>query len=373
MKKYLVGGAVRDELLGRHSQDRDFVIIGETESDFLRHHQGAKKVGGRECVYIYKGDEYTLSAHLSIEEDLTGRDLTINAFARDQEGTLHAHPQAFGDLERKILRPISRKNFQDDPLRVYRAARFVAEFPDFTPHESLAPIITAVAGAGLLDGIAAERVGKEVGKACAAAAPGRFFSTLNHSGALVPWLRELAGADQIPAGPAPYHAGSVWEHMLTVVNRLAGHPLRVWMAVCHDSGKTATDAASWPHHPGHESLGAKIATDMGSRIRLPNRFVDAGRVAARWHMAAAQYDRLRYSTRTKLLVQLHRLDLLDDVFELVKADNGPNFTDRAGQDLQTILSVDLPSKHKNLGIKSGDILHQLRCRRLRDQDTPTEV
>ena len=142
MKKYLVGGAVRDKILGREVHDRDFAIIGASREEFLKQYRGAKKVGRKDCVYIYKGEEYTLSDLSDIQEDLFHRDLTINAFAEDvKDGSIISHPNASNDLENKILRPVREENFLNDPLRVFRAARFAAEFPEFTVHPELIRIM----------------------------------------------------------------------------------------------------------------------------------------------------------------------------------------------------------------------------------------
>lgn len=364
MKIFLVGGAVRDKLLGYEGHDRDYVVLGADESVFLEKFPSAKKVGTRESVYVLKGAEYTLSKERNIEADLLRRDLTINAFAEDEAGRIIAHPLAKEDLQNRVLRPISEKNFLDDPLRVFRAARFAAQFPDFTLHVSLKPILAAVSRQGLLADISAERVGNEVRKACGAVSPSRFFQLLAETGTLAPWLQEMEAAKCVPAGPKPFHSGTVFDHTLTVMEQMRGRELRVWMGLCHDLGKTVTDPLLWPRHHGHESAGERLAGELGQRLRLPGKMLRAGEAAARFHMTAGRYGELRAATKVSLLLTLHRSRLVRDLFALVEADKRVDFRSRAEDDLAAILSVKLPEKFRGQGKKAGGILHRLRAEKL---------
>lgn len=371
MEIYRVGGSVRDELSGRDYKDNDYVVFGASEHEFLERFQGAKKVGGRACVYIVKGDEYTLAGAADIESDLLQRDLTINAMARDEKSRLIAHPLALSDLENKILRPVSTGNFFHDPLRVFRAARFAACMPDFRIHDSLPEAMEQVGKRGLLENIAAERVGNEVLRACGGARPGNFLHLISKTTCMTPWFRELADAAQIPAGPAPFHKESLIDHISRVMDRLSGSTLGVWMALCHDLGKTGTDPAMWPSHYHHDRIGRETALELGWRLKLPRRFTAAGSAAARWHMAAGNYDRLRVSTKVSLLVQLHKLSLVDKMFALAAADQKSDFRSLAKADLKTLLAVKLPLKYCGQGARSGEILHQLRCEAMAGKEKET--
>lgn len=365
MKKYLVGGAVRDNLLGRQLRDKDFVIIGASEEEFLERYIGAKRIGNKDSVYIYKGDEYTVSNLPDIHADLLHRDLTINAFAKDEnEDAIVSHPDAFGDLEKKILKPISEDNFLNDPLRILRAARFAAEFPSFQIHPELIRVMTKVSRKGLLDGVSAERVGNEVVKACSALSPGRFLLLLSETSALTPWLNEFEGTEKIPAGPAPYHEESVLEHTAEVMDKLAGVPLQAWMGLCHDIGKTESPKESLPAHHGHEERGRTAAKNIGTRLKLPNAFIKAGIISAEKHMAAAMYNELRPGTKVRLLMALNRYGITKEMFEVVAADKGINFIEKAKEDTRQILSVHLPEEFKGLGPESGEKLFQLQCQKL---------
>jgi tRNA nucleotidyltransferase (CCA-adding enzyme) len=361
---FLVGGAVRDRLLNRPVKDRDFVVFGATEAEFLRRFPGARKVGRRSPVYLYRGDEYTLSPAADILDDLALRDLTINALAQDADGRIWAHPKAREDIDGKVLRPIAEKNFISDPLRVFRVARFAACMPDFNCHESVDAVVGRVRRAGLLGTVSAERVGQETLKALAGPRPGTYLRFLADRDLMQPWFCELAAFGQIPAGPAPYHNESVLEHTMQVMDRLAGDPLQVWMGLCHDIGKTATDPDRWPAHHGHERLGESLAGALARRLRLPTRFADAGAVASRWHMTLGRYRELRPGTLVDLLIHLHRHRLVSQMARLVVADGGDDLAASLAGDLDTIMAVALPAAQRGLGQDSGRVLRQLRCEAL---------
>ena len=365
VKIYLVGGAIRDEIMGRTVQDRDYVVFGATEDDFIRRFPTARKIGSRKPIYLHNGDEYTLSTEVDIHSDLNKRDLTINAFARDESGQIFSHPFAYKDLEGKLLRPIAHENFLNDPLRVYRGARFSSFFPDFTVHPSLTNLMRRIGEKGLLKNIAAERVGNELLKAYGGRKPSAFLRLLLKTGTLNPWFNELAGFHEIPAGPEPFHSESLFDHVSELMDKLAGTPLIVWMALCHDLGKSKTDPAHWPKHHGHDIVGEELAVSLGRRLKLPGRYIQAGAAAARWHMVAGNYSSLRPGTRIELLVNLANLGIIDEFFQMVTIDKGQDFYSQAKSDLDVVLSVKLPPAYHNLGPKSGEILHQLRCDVLR--------
>jgi tRNA nucleotidyltransferase (CCA-adding enzyme) len=363
MNIYLVGGAVRDRVRGVTPVDLDYVVVGGDEARLRARVPGLTRVGQSIPVFVRGASQYTLSEYASIQDDLASRDLTINALAEDQSGLLLAHPLALADLRAGILRPVALANFLADPLRAIRAARFAATFPDFTVHEDLLAAMRAVPGEAL-GAVAAERVGQEVNKACCAAAPGNFLRVLRDGICLAPWLTEFAGADNIPAGPARYHDASVLEHTAQVMDGCAGDGLVVWMALCHDLGKTATDMGLLPSHPDHERRGQDLAEALALRLRLSNRLRTAGRLAARWHMAAGRYAELKASTRVRLLLELDKAGVADAFFRMVAADRGGDHLERARRELALIKAVRLPEKHRDQGPKSAEILLQLRCEAL---------
>jgi tRNA nucleotidyltransferase (CCA-adding enzyme) len=366
MRIYLVGGAVRDQLRGVAPADFDYVAIGGDERDLRLRVPGLTRVGQGIPVFVRGRAQYTLSEFATIEEDLDSRDLTVNALARDEAGLVVAHPLALADLREKILRPVALANFLADPLRAIRAARFAAFFPDFAVHRDLLLSMRAVPE-DALGRVAAERVGQETLKACAAPVPGNFLRTLQAGQKLGPWLAEFQGADLVPAGPPMFHETSVLEHTAGVMDRCCGDSLGVWMGLCHDLGKTATRPELLPHHHGHEEAGADMARNLAVRLRLPNRFRLAGGLAARWHMAAGRYADLRPSTRVRLLLELDRAGMMESFFRTVAADQGGEHLERARRELAVLKSVRLPEKHRDQGPKSADMLLQMRCEALRER------
>lgn len=363
MKIYLVGGAVRDRLRGTAPQDKDYVVVGGSEEALRKRVPGLVRVGQGIPVFVRAGAQYVFSECACIEEDLAARDLTINALAEDEDGTLCAHPLALSDLEQGVLRPVAVENFLVDPLRVLRAARFAAVFPEFTVHASLLEAMRSVPSVAL-GAVAAERVGQEMLKACAASRPGNVLRVLHAGRGLRPWLREFAEAGTIPAGPPEFHATDVLEHTARVMDACAGDALAAWMGLCHDLGKTATPPELLPRHHGHETRGTAMAEELGLRLRLPRRHVRAGAVAAAWRMAAGQYRTLRASTRVRLLLTLDKADVLASFFRVVRADGGGDGLERAEDDLRIVKSVHLPERHRNQGPRSAEILLQLRCEAL---------
>ena len=365
MRIYLVGGAVRDELLGRPVKDRDYVVFGADEDEFKQKFPRARKVGKKIPVFILQDAQYTLSRYKNIEEDLNHRDLTINSLAKDETGKLIAHPLALTDLEQKILRPVSRENFYADPLRVFRAARFAASLKDFTLHSSLFSILKELGQRpDLLQTISPERAGQEFLKALAAEKPARFLYVLDECACFDPWFKELVNASKIPAGPKPYHDESLLEHLGQVMDKLKGDPLRVFMGLAHDLGKTLTPEDNWPRHIGHDKLGKSLAYNFATRLKLPKQFILAGQIAARYHMAGGRYNQLRPGTRVDLLNKLGPAHLIEHFFAMIKADKGADFVALARKDWEKIKEVHLPPKFHYHGPRAGEILRCLQAQKL---------
>lgn len=367
MRILLVGGAVRNILLGLPVRDRDYLVLEATVEDFLQVHPQAKAVGKTFPVFILDRQEYSFPRADNLEGDLLLRDFTVNALALDTEGRLFCHPQALEDLRARVLRPASAASLPEDPLRVLRAARFAAELPGFSVHPDLLDAMRAVALSGGLAAPFAERAGQEVQKACAAQRPGQFLRLLDQAGCLAPWLSELEGASMIPAGPPKYHDSSVLEHTARVMDRLAGDALSVWMGLCHDLGKVLTPTAELPRHIGHDFRGEALALALGTRLRLPARLIEAGAEAARWHMLAGNYTELRPATRVDLLMRLKGRGVLREMFRLVQADKGRDHSALVQADLAAVLAVALPPEARDQGAKSGQILRGLRAKALRER------
>lgn len=370
-RTYLVGGAVRDWLLGRIPREYDFSFDADATS-FLQRNPSARKVGKSVSVILLEGQEYMPLAG-SVKEDLLRRDLTINALALESNGVLHSHPDALSDLAAGILRPASPTSFSTDPVRVFRLARFACEYPSFSVHpDAFAQMRTLAASAQSserlttpLAAIPAERVGRELLKAFAAPRPSRWLAVLAEGDCLVPWFADLEQAANIPAGPVQYHSGSVLAHLMDVMDAVAGDSLRVWMALCHDLGKLSSPTEMLPHHYGHERRGVAIAEQLAIRLGLPLRYRKAGALMSLLHMKAGIYSRLRPGTRCDLLEHIHASGLDVPFWDIVEADSGLDLREKVQHELDIILSVTLPLRWQNRGRESGLQLRLLRCQALR--------
>ncbi len=365
MKILLVGGAVRNLLLGRPAADKDFLVLDSTRKEFLKKFPQAKEVGHHFPVFLVDGNEYSFPRRDTLDDDLLARDFTINALALDSEGNLFAHPRALEDLHARLLRPASSETFKDDPARIFRAARFLAQLEDFNPCDELLDSLKDASREGLAATLPPQRVGAELMSAMNTAHPSRFLELLFDCNCLLPWFAELEGAGNVPAGPSKHHLGSVMNHTFEVMDRLAlNEPFRVWMGLVHDLGKCATLPKQWPQHIGHEKTGQAMATAMGERLQLPKRFIRAGSLAARWHMLAGRYPELRPGTRVDLLMRIKSRQRVENLFALAAADYGTSpgidHSSMALADLEAIAKVHLPAKDSNQGEKSGARLRQLQ-------------
>ncbi|MGE4551922.1 MAG: tRNA nucleotidyltransferase [Desulfovibrionaceae bacterium] len=351
--------------------DKDFLVLDADEAEFLRRFPGARRVGRQFPVWIAGGDEYAFLRAADLERDLAGRDLTVNALALDEDGELYCHPQALEDLRDRVLRPASPTALADDPVRVYRAARFAAVLPGFTPHPDLLAQMSALAHSQALSDLAPERVGQEAVKALAAPLPSAFLRLLARTDCLDPWLPELDSARVVPAGPGRHGGDTVFEHTCAVLDRLPPDPLTRWMGLCHDLGKTTTPGDQWPAHHGHAARGVEPARLAARRLRLTNRYTLAGCLAAELHMLAGDYDQLRPGTRVDLLTRLAAADLARELFAVVLADKGADHWPEARADLERILAMHLPAEDCDDGPLSGEKLRRLRAEGLaRDRRLP---
>ncbi|WP_320169755.1 polynucleotide adenylyltransferase [Maridesulfovibrio sp.] len=371
IKIMIVGGTVRDMLIGRVPKDMDMLIASGSAKDFMAEFPEARPVGKSHEIFFLKGLEFSLPRKTgrNIEEtvdlDLGARDFTVNSMALDENGELYTHPNALEDLMNRKLRPGFRESFRDDPLRVFRAATFLARFPEFSAHAELLHGMAEAAKSGWIKNIAPDRVGVELRKGLGGAKPGNFLRLLIKTGCLAYWFPELEKADSIPAGPEQYHDKSVAGHTAEIMDLTAGNPLTCWMAMCHDLGKMLTPAEHLPSHHGHDKAGASPAVELGKRLLLPTRFIRAGETAAQLHMKAGNYRELRPGTRVDLLMKLHVSGLLENMCELCRADRNADVLASARDDLAEILKVSLPLKDRNLGEKSGEKLRTLRASRLK--------
>ncbi len=303
MKTYLVGGAVRDRLLGRALGDRDWVVVGATPEAMLA--AGFRPVGKDFPVFLHpdSGEEHALarterksgrgyhgfafhtSPDVSLEEDLTRRDLTINAMAEDSDGMLIDPLGGQRDLAARVLRHVSPA-FAEDPVRILRLARFAARLPDFTVAPETLALMRGMVTGGEVDHLVAERVWQELARGLMEERPSRMFEVLRECGALARLLPEVDRLWGVPQR-AEYHPEvDTGVHLMMVLDmsaRLQGSlPVR-YACLGHDLGKGTTPADVLPRHLGHEGRSAKLLQQVGQRLRVPNDCRELADVVAREH------------------------------------------------------------------------------------------
>ncbi|MBS1130391.1 MAG: metal dependent phosphohydrolase [Proteobacteria bacterium] len=303
MQIYIVGGAVRDELLGRPNADCDYVVVGATPETMLA--QGFRPVGKDFPVFLHPNthDEYALArterktghgyhgftfhaaADVTLEEDLARRDLTINAMAKAADGTLVDPFNGQQDLASKTLRHVGPA-FAEDPVRILRIARFAARFSDFSVAPETLALMRSMVACGEVDHLVAERVWQELAKGLMEQKPSRMFEVLRDCGALARLLPEVDKLFGVPQR-ADYHPEiDTGIHTMMVVDQSARRaftlPVR-FAALTHDLGKAETPADILPRHIGHEERSVRLTEQLCARLRVPNDCRDLALLTARYH------------------------------------------------------------------------------------------
>ncbi len=319
LRVYRVGGAVRDQLLGLPVQDHDWVVVGSTPAEMVQ--RGFKPVGADFPVFLHPGthEEYALARTerkvaqgykgftvyaepgVTLEQDLLRRDFTINAIAQDADGNLIDPYGGQEDLKAGVLRHVSDA-FAEDPVRILRAARFVARFGFSIAPETLA-LMRAMVDNGEVDALVAERVWQELARGLMEKQPSRFFTTLRECGALKKILPEVDALFGVPQ-PAHYHPEiDCGIHTLLVVDEAAKerHVLEVrFAALTHDLGKATTPEDTLPRHIGHEMRSVDLLRVMRERLRVPADCRDLALLVAQYHSHVHRARELRADTIVKL-------------------------------------------------------------------------
>ncbi|WP_340649169.1 multifunctional CCA addition/repair protein [Pseudoxanthomonas winnipegensis] len=326
MKTYLVGGAVRDALLGLPPGDRDWVVVGATQAQMEA--EGFRAVGRDFPVFLHPDtqEEYALARTerksgrgyrgfvvdadpgVTLEEDLGRRDFTLNAIARDADGALVDPYHGVDDIEARVLRHVGPA-FVEDPLRVLRAARFMARLAPLgfrVAPETLA-LMRQVADSGELDALVPERVWQELRKALASPRPSAFLRTLHEAGALAHVLPEVDALYGVPQR-AEFHpevdTGVHQELVSDMAARLApGDEVIGYAALTHDLGKALTPADVLPRHIGHEQAGIKPLLALSARLKVPTEHRELAVMACREHLNVHRIDELRDATVHDLLAR----------------------------------------------------------------------
>ena len=321
MQIYVVGGAVRDALLGLPVKDRDYVVVGATPEAMLK--LGYRPVGKDFPVFLhpdtheeyalarterktapgYRGFVFHTAPDVTLEQDLVRRDLTINAIARADDGTLTDPFGGQRDIERRIFRHVSDA-FEEDPVRILRVARFAARFPDFTVAPETNALMRRMVEQGEVDALVAERVWQELSRGLMEQRPSRMLQVLRDCGALARVLPELDKLWGVPQ-PVQHHPEiDTGLHVEQVIDCAADAALELpvrFACLMHDLGKGATPPANWPAHHGHEGLGVKLVEQLCQRLRVPSECRDLAVMTAREHGNVCRAQILRPNTIVTLL------------------------------------------------------------------------
>jgi len=318
---YVVGGAVRDALLGLPASDRDWVAVGATPDELVA--AGYKPVGRDFPVFIHPGtgEEVALArterksgrgyhgftVHaapgVTLEQDLSRRDLTINAIAQAEDGTLVDPHGGQRDLQAKVFRHVSPA-FVEDPVRVLRLARLAARFPDFTVAPETRVLLRRMVADGEIDALVPERVWQELSRGLMQPRPSRMFELLRECGALARLLPDVDRLWGVPQRPEHHPEVDTGVHLMMVLDCCAalGAPLPVrWACLGHDLGKGTTPPAEWPRHIGHEIRSAKLVRQLGQRLRVSVECSELADVVAREHGNVHRSGELGASAVLRLL------------------------------------------------------------------------
>jgi len=303
MKMWMVGGAVRDALLGRPVNDRDWVVVGATPHELVE--AGYVPVGKDFPVFLhpdtkeevalarterktapgYHGFAFHADPGVTLEEDLQRRDLTINAMAQDEAGEIVDPWGGRRDLEGKLLRHVSPA-FAEDPVRILRLARFAARLPDFRVAPETEALMRHMVEIGEVDALVPERVWQELSRGLMEATPSRMFEVLRSCGALARLLPEVDRLWGVPQPPAHHPEVDTGVHLMLVLDMAARlqAPLAVRFACLgHDLGKGTTPAAELPRHIAHEARSVTLVQEVAQRLKVPTDCRELAEVVAREH------------------------------------------------------------------------------------------
>lgn len=325
MQIYQVGGAVRDTLLGLPVKDRDYVVVGASPEQMLA--AGYRAVGKDFPVFLhphtqqeyalarterktakgYKGFSVHAAPEVTLEEDLARRDFTMNAIAQADDGQLIDPFGGQADIDNRLLRHVTAA-FTEDPVRILRAARFLARFTDFKVAPETMALMREMVAAGEVDALVPERVWQEIAKGLMESKPSRMFEMLRDCGALriiLPELDRLWGVPQT----ATYHPEvDTGIHVMMVIDYAASQhfslPVR-FAALTHDLGKGTTPAEVLPRHIGHELRSVDLIREVVARLKVPNDCKDLALVVAKYH------GKLHAARQMKAVTLLHFLEELD--------------------------------------------------------------
>lgn len=398
MNVFLVGGAVRDRLLGLEVKDRDWVVVGTSPKQMQD--AGYRSVGKDFPVFLhpdsheeyalarterktkagYHGFEFDTAADVTLEQDLERRDLTINAIAEDADGKLADPFNGQQDLQDRVLRHVSPA-FAEDPVRILRIARFLARYHrlGFSIADETLQLMTDMVKAGEVDALVPERVWQETAKALGEENPEQFILALRECGALkilFPEIDRLFGVPQVKAYHPEVDTGI---HVMMVLQQcclLTDDPVTRFAALTHDLGKGITEADILPHHYGHEETGVALVTELCDRLKVPNEYRQLAELTCRYHTHVHRAFEVKPKTLLKVLTvsdAYRRPERFKAFLQACKADSRgrPTFEDRAY--LQADFYEQLFEATKAIpvkpivekGFKGEEVKEELRRQRLR--------
>lgn len=388
-KLYLVGGAVRDKLLEKEIHDKDYCVVGITAEEFkdlfpesiirgksfevfeLDRKEFAMARTEKKNGIGHKEFEITANKEITIEQDLARRDITINSIAEDVlTGELIDPFNGKSDLENKIIRATTGK-FKEDPLRVYRVARFATTL-QFEVEEETLKMMNSLKDE--LNTLSPERVFMEFSKALSKQKPSIFFEVLKKANVLDVHFREiydLIGALQ----PIEHHPeGDSFNHTMLVVDKAAEQTDNLeirFASLVHDLGKGITPKKEYPHHYGHEIKGVKLVVQFGNKLKVPTRWINSGKVACREHMRGGIFYKMRPSKKVEFIervakssIGLHGLQIVvnSDKLSSRNIDEGSiDFETIGSKCLEEINGKFIKRKYHIIeGTEFGNKLHQER-------------
>jgi tRNA nucleotidyltransferase (CCA-adding enzyme) len=406
MHSYIVGGAVRDRLLGLPVQDRDWVVVGATPDEMRR--LGYVAVGADFPVFLhpetkeevalarterktapgYHGFDFHASPEVTLEEDLQRRDLTINAIAEDADGNLIDPWGGRRDLAARVLRHVSPA-FAEDPVRILRVARFAARFTDFAIAPETLALMRAMVDGGEADALVAERVWRELSRGLMEARPSRMFDVLRDCGALARVLPEVDRLFGVPQR-ADYHPEvDTGVHLMMVLDMAArlDAPLAVrYACLGHDLGKGTTPGEMLPKHIGHEQRSVALVRALSERLRVDNACRALAELTAREHGNVHRSGEFGAAALVRLLERcdaLRRPDRFDELLLACECDARGRLgledtpyapRERLREALRRVQAVDatavaaLAVERGKTGPAIGQAIHDARVAALQDME-----
>lgn len=340
---YLIGGAIRDLLLGIEPHDRDYVVVGATVEEMLA--KGFKQVGKDFPVFLDKdGDEYALARKekkigdkhtdfefqfdpsVTLEEDIRRRDISINGLAMDKNGKIIDYVNGQEDIKNKIIRVIDENNFKLDPLRILRVARFYAQLKDFEVEPLTKRLCWKMVQEGMLKHLSAERVWKELEKALQPGyASHKFFEFLLEINALEDWFPEFLALSKAKEQKKFHWSENSFKHTMIALKRVQNEsPLVKFITCTHDLGKSNTPEDILPKHIGHDIRGLDLIDALCDRLKAPNEYRDFAKIFCKNHMRCHKMGQMKLSKQYDLVKCLSRnfkdRQILDDFLKCAYAD-----------------------------------------------------